>query len=531
MRSQWLGSCILVWLVGCGGGAATDAAAPGAAPGGARDAGYFRAQLSAGYVPEADSITVEGFVGEHSLPPVSVACASPLCVSGQVASDRELATGADKALVLLSLASNIDIESRPRLPLNLAAVVDVSGSMSEDDRLGYVQEGLLLMLDSLTAEDRLALVTYSSSAQVVVSSRYVTDKEVFRDAIYNLAASGSTNLNAGMVAGYDELVGAAQDGVLSRLMLLSDGLANTGITDADTILATSAGYGEQGIGITTIGVGLEFNETLMRELAEQAGGNFYFLQDATKIATVFRDELDFLLTPIANDLDMTLAFGSGFTFERTYGLAYSLDADNVAHVHVPTVFASKRNGAIFLQLSPLGLPADHSGEGVVSLAYSYRPLDADGAVLASESAAVDAVFPDVEVLGTRAYEDPRVHKAVVLWNMATTFQEAARLYHESYDAGAALELIESLASYVDDANLVLEDEELRKDRAELINQFAVNFGGYLGEPYYEDEEGHCIDYCGDAPHPYMYACNAGGQASLPALFALAGLVWRRRRKD
>ena len=128
-------------------------------------------------------------------------------------------------------------------------------------------------------------------------------------------------------------------------MLLSDGLANTGISDSEMIAAKSAEYNAQGVGITTIGVGLDFNHDLMLELSEQGGGNFYFLEDPTKVTTVFRDELDFLVTPLANDLRISIDFAPGFDMVDVYGFTYEWDETGEMVISVPTVFASRRGGA------------------------------------------------------------------------------------------------------------------------------------------------------------------------------------------
>src|SRR5690606_37741207 len=130
----------------------------------------------------------------------------------------------DAALLRVGLQTR-EAEQGTRRPANLTFVVDVSGSMGEPGRLDLVRDALRLLVDRLGAEDRVAIVTFSERARLVIGSTPATERETLRAAIDRLVVEGSTNVEAGLVLGYQEAARAFRDGATNRVVLLSDGLA------------------------------------------------------------------------------------------------------------------------------------------------------------------------------------------------------------------------------------------------------------------------------------------------------------------
>ncbi|OGQ87007.1 MAG: hypothetical protein A2289_08025 [Deltaproteobacteria bacterium RIFOXYA12_FULL_58_15] len=533
----------LLLVSGCGGMGGADMSAPsamGATPDGSQDAGFFRGLLESGAVPQAGDINLEGFMSEHDIPFTDEGCNQVLCLSALVGHDRAVAESVDSengeasaTFIQLAMATNVNLDERARTPLNLAVVVDVSGSMASGGKLDYVKEGLLLMVSELGAEDRLALVTYSSYAQVVVASQPVGDGQVFLDAIGALYPQGSTNLYDGMVLGYQQVSDNLDGVALARVMLLSDGLANVGIVDSASIIERSSAYNNEGIGITTIGVGLDINQDLMRELSEQGGGNFYFIESPEKVIVVFKDELDFLVTPLANNLTATIELGENFTLVDVYGFSYNWDEGGNMVVTVPTVFASRRGGAMLIRVESRDALSALQGEVVTRITYSYEPLSNEGTVLPEETYISTATVPSANEANIFASDG--VHKSIVVWNMVQSFQAASNAHHVDHANLRAIEHIEELAAYVDAANAILEDDEISRDRSELINQFALNLGGYTGDPRW-DAENDDVHYGDDMVHegsffPFGCAATSGnGLGGVFCLVVLAGLLRLRRRR-
>ncbi len=184
-------------------------------------------------------------------------------------------------------------------PCAVALVVDVSGSMNDAGKITAVQDGLRAFVDRLRADDEVALITFSTEAQVVERRRRRGDGRWLLDAIDRLTPGGNTNLHAGLMAGLREL--ATRDAAERdrRVVLLTDGIANTGVTEPERIVADALRSAEDTIDVSTIGVGENLDVALLQRLADGCRGLFHCVADATDVQKVFVQEADALLAPVA----------------------------------------------------------------------------------------------------------------------------------------------------------------------------------------------------------------------------------------
>ena len=200
-------------------------------------------------------------------------------------------------------------EAEKRLPVKLTFVVDVSGSMNTDNRLGLVKKSLRYLVDQLDEQDEIGIVKYNTEATIVNRHRTLENKQQILNAIDSLSAGGSTNAEDGLILGYELANEAFDSDYSNRVILLSDGVANVGNTDADSILGQLKSYKEKGIGLSAIGVGLgNYNDVLLEQIADKADGNYAYVNDFNEAKRVFSEQLTETLQVAAYDAKIQVDF-------------------------------------------------------------------------------------------------------------------------------------------------------------------------------------------------------------------------------
>jgi Ca-activated chloride channel family protein len=196
-------------------------------------------------------------------------------------------------------------------PLNLALVIDRSGSMNAPDKWPYLQQSLRLFFESLDAEDMVAVIGYDDDAEVVLTSQRAGHGTWIAQTIRRLRPGGATNLHAGLMLGFQEVDRHFDIRRNNRVILLTDGIANRGVTDPERIAQDALAYNERGIYLSTIGLGLEFNDELLSRLARQGKGAYHFVDSAQEMDKVFRREVAGLVEKVARDVAVTVYPGQG----------------------------------------------------------------------------------------------------------------------------------------------------------------------------------------------------------------------------
>jgi Ca-activated chloride channel homolog len=190
-------------------------------------------------------------------------------------------------------------EQRPAM---LTMVLDVSGSMSQPDRIGFARLSLSSLLDQMGADDRIQLIAYSDQAQFVIEPTAAKEKKKIMDAFDRLQCNGSTNLEEGLRRAYEQAVQAFIPGAENRVILISDGVANLGADSAQEILDKVAANRKQGITCSVFGVGAgTYNDQMLEGLANKGDGVYRFLDSAEAVKTAFVDDLAATLNTIAKD--------------------------------------------------------------------------------------------------------------------------------------------------------------------------------------------------------------------------------------
>jgi Ca-activated chloride channel homolog len=196
-----------------------------------------------------------------------------------------------------------------RLPLNLAIVLDRSGSMS-GGRMEEAKRCAGMIIDRLTCVDRAALVVYDGVIDVLVPTTLAADKAVFHRAIAAVESRGGTDLHGGWLKGAELMAAVAQDSTLTRVLLLSDGDANVGVTDISVIAQQCEELARAGVTTSTYGLGPRFNEDLMTRMAYAGHGNSYYGETAEDLMDPFAEELDLLAALCAKQVHLHADFSA-----------------------------------------------------------------------------------------------------------------------------------------------------------------------------------------------------------------------------
>ena len=213
-------------------------------------------------------------------------------------------------------------QGRTRAPLAVALVLDKSGSMRADGKMENARLGAEEALKMLGFKDVAALVAYDDLARVSVSARRIDWEDgVFLRAISRLHPGGSTALYDGLLAGARELLPFVEEGYIPRIILLSDGLANVGPSSAEALARLGRKLARQEMTITTIGLGLDYNEDLMTAVAEESGGNAYFARHGGMLPEIFSRDMADALSVTARKMRLTLTCSEGVRPLRVLGRA------------------------------------------------------------------------------------------------------------------------------------------------------------------------------------------------------------------
>jgi Ca-activated chloride channel homolog len=455
---------------------AAPAAEMGATPGGAQDIAYFRDRVQAGEIPHPNTFTPEGLFSEHDLPVVSgKRCAQMLCTVGEAMPAGLMVQPEVRYLAQLGFSSNLDPKTFKRAPLHLVAVIDKSGSMSGQP-LDLVKESLLKVVSQLNSDDELSIVLYGDRSHVYLQPTPVRDRAALNSQIHGIHSAGSTNMEEGLAVGF-KLARSHRFKGSTRVMLFTDERPNVGNTDAHSFMGMARDASQAGIGMTTIGVGVQFGAELATAISSVRGGNLFYFPDVGKMQKRFEDEFDTMVTELAYDLKLEVKPAAGLKIAGVYGIPGKalkwLDGGAIA-VSVETIFLSRKKGAIYVALASdtkQGLPETRAAVGVPVASINLGYKERGGAAIKTtvDLPLVQAATASVGLVRGR-----------LLVEQATALARASGLHHEKNDQEGAYQIVHALASTFRQTT----DPELAEERTLVFNleRTLAKLSGHQGEP-------------------------------------------------
>lgn len=369
-----------------------------------------------------------------------------------------------KVYLMAQLASGPAPASQRRRPLNLSLVIDRSGSMG-GDKIAYTRQAAQFMVQNLGASDMLSVVLYNESVETLIAPEKVTHKDVINQRIAAIKAKGTTNLSGGWLEGCNHVAQNLDNLFLNRVILMSDGLANQGVTSTDKLVAMAKQKLEQGISTTTIGLGADFNEDLLMALADAGGGAFYFVESPEVAPQIFQEELQGLLNLVGQNLVVSIELT-----EHVKNVAQL----NAYPMHSDGRRASFRLGDVFGEevktlILELSIPALHDvgHKQIALLRFDYDELHENGV----EHRTLEMpIFVNVAPQGELPVAaNPEVQKSVLLLKAA----QARRAAVEAADRGqyqSASQILRQAADAIEQSKI--DNEQLAEEHRALAQQAA-----------------------------------------------------------
>lgn len=413
--------------------------------------------------------------------------ASPALVRVEL-SQRRLFTGSP-GRVYVQVAVTGAPQEGGRAPVNTAIVLDRSGSMS-GEKLEHAKLAAIAALDRLSPDDIVAVVAYESNVQVLVPATRASDRREIARAIRALGPGGSTALYAGVSRGAHEVRKFLAANRINRVILLSDGLANVGPSSPEVLAQLGASLAKEGISVSTVGLGLDYNEDLMTRLARASDGNHAFVERPELLASIFDREFGELLSIVAKDVEVEIDCPAGVRPVRVLGRDAEI-AGRKVFVRLGQLSARQERYVLLeAEVSPraagrefdvakvaVGLAGVRDGRARVSLSGRASLAFTRSSAEAERSVQRDIMVSVVEQIGNETNKQAlalrdqgRVREATELLQSNNTYIEGNAARFQSDKLRRQSEQTKDAAANLDERNWVKKRKEMREEQYQVETQ-------------------------------------------------------------
>jgi Ca-activated chloride channel family protein len=358
-------------------------------------------------------------------------------VEMNVASDNAymlLGSSAKQALMVKVDIMPMQTTGMRRRPLNLSVVLDRSSSMHEDGKIDFTKKATEFLIDNLTPRDYLSIVAYDSDVEVIVAAGPVSFHDLLKHHLSEIEPDGMTNLSGGLFEGYAQVKQNINTNGVNRILLLSDGKANRGISESEELIPYIRRYGEEGIAVSALGVGQDFNEELMMALAEASNGNYYYIKNPEYIPEIFSPELTRLVNVAAQNALVNIKLEPGVRLVDSFGHPFSRISQHEYRFRMGDINYGGR-GILLIELD-----AASQGEAKKNLAtveVSYDNTGGEGRVSSTKKISVVYTHDADRVASSKNVE---VDKYVLLTRSIEQLEDVL----QTLDRGLYQEAIQSL---------------------------------------------------------------------------------------
>jgi len=309
--------------------------------------------------------------------------------------------------------------------MNLAFVFDKSGSMSGKDKIEWVRKAFDIFIYRLREEDTVSIVAFAERADVLLPATRLWEigsRKLLMERVRAVTPEGESDFKAGLLAGYDQINSRSHEATINRIIFISDGLG-----EYDDLLEMADRFREEGINISTVGVGMDFNLELMSQLANRGGGSSRFMSNREKINEIFNTDLDRMAVPVATDLKMEMEFLQEVNIQNTWGYDHVIEDGKIQYS-----LATLHNRDYETILIQVHIPPGQS-EGTRDFArFTLTYRDRAGRTLTSGPHVIRLKYSDT-VASYASFSNPMVLKAGTILHIAQALQVIGTLYYSSQE--------------------------------------------------------------------------------------------------
>ncbi len=408
---------------------------------------YVRRCVLNGWKPSADAVRIEEFLNYFTFNYDDPLDGKDVALNAEVGQCPW-----NEAHELLRIGIKGKSLPASQVPLaNFVFLIDISGSMSSEDKLPLLKTGLITMLDYMRPDDRIAIVTYASGEKLLLPSTPVSEKAKIVAALKDLTARGATAGSKAITMAYEEAQKNYIDGANNRIIMGTDGDFNVGVTSTDALVEMVESYADKGIYLTVCGFGMgNLNDAMMEKISNSGNGTYEYIDSELEMTKVFVNERSRFVT-VANDCKAQVTFSPervaryrliGYENRVMSSEDFENDKKDAAEI------GSGQTITALYEIEPV---SDATGS-LGSLSFRYKKS------LGSESLPLSLELPDFSSSVSPEYN---FAASLAAWGMY--------LRDSEYKGNASIELARSLAESSLAGEGAFDPYDMRKDFVSLLN--------------------------------------------------------------